>query len=337
VSVSHLAYGLRITVNLQLPGFPLLSKQQAAVVRIRLKENSEFLSAFPDSPGDFFYSSPDPGADGVPNLRVGMLAGVKYYGFFYSDGARFAVDREGREIWGDWPENYTLEDACTYLIGPVIAFALRLRGAICLHASSVAVGDRAIALLGAPGAGKSTTAAGFAQLGYSILSDDVAVLDDRGERFLVQPGYPRINMWPDSVRALFGSEDALPLITPTWGKRYLPLDQNGLRFQAAPLPLGAIYVLTGREPDLAAPVVEELSSSEAFMTLVANTYVNYLLDSDMRSREFELLGRVVAGVPVRRVRTTDNPSRLFDLCEIIAADASQIGNRDNLTPLTKAG
>jgi hypothetical protein len=268
---------------------------------------------------------------------VGTLDNGRYIGFYYSDGARFAIEQQGREIWADWPEDYTLEDACTYLIGPVIAFALRLRGAICLHASSIAVGDRAIALLGMPGAGKSTTAAAFAQLGYSILSDDVAVLDDQGDRFLVQPGYPRVNLWPDSVRALFGTEDALPLITPTWGKRYLPLDQDGHRFQAVPLPLGAIYMLAGHEPGLAAPVVGESAASEAFITLVTNTYVNYLLNADMRSREFEVLGRVVARVPVRCVRSAADPSRLFDLCKAIAADAGQIANREITTRMTKDG
>jgi hypothetical protein len=264
-----------------------------------------------------------------------MLDG-RFIGFFYSDGARFAVELQGREIWADWPDNYTLEDACTYLVGPVIAFALRLRGAICLHASSVVIGGRAIALMGQPGAGKSTTAAAFTQLGYSILSDDVAVLDDRGAEFQVQPGYPRVNLWPDSVRALFGSEDALPRITPTWGKRYLPLDRNEHRFQTTPLPLSAIYTLDEHEAGLTSPVVEELAASEAFMTLVANTYVNYLLNTEMRSREFNVLGRVVAGVPMRRVRTPADPSRLFDLCKAIVADANQIGTRDAMTTTTKA-
>jgi hypothetical protein len=61
------------------------------------------------------------------------------------------------------------------------------------------------------------------------------------------------------------------------------------------------------------------------MTLVANTYVNYLLNAEMRRREFEVLGRVVAGIPVRRVRAAADPSRLFDLAEAIVADASRIG------------
>ncbi len=116
----------------------------------------------------------------MPSLRMGLpeSAGA-HFGFFYSDGVRFAVEREGREIWGDWPDGYSLEDACTYLIGPVIAFALRLRGVVSLHASAISVGDQSIALMGVPGAGKSTTAAAFALLGFPILSDDVVVLEDQ--------------------------------------------------------------------------------------------------------------------------------------------------------------
>jgi hypothetical protein len=156
------------------------------------------------------------------------------------------------------------------------------------------------------------------------LSDDVAVLADLADRFLVQPGYPRINLWPDSVRTLLGTEDALPRITLTWEKRYLPLDRNEQRFQSSPLPLGAIYILDEREPGLTAPVIEEVVGGEALMTLVANTYVNYLLDRDMRAREFDVLSRLLAGVAVRRVRPAADSSKIFDLCESIAADAKQL-------------
>ena len=322
--VSHIVYGLRVASDLPLPGLSICNDRGPVDLSIRVNERKTFASEFSSSLSEVFYSSPNANGNDESNLQVGTLDNGRYIGFFYSDGARFAIEQEGREIWGDWPENYALEDACTYLVGPVIAFALRLLGTTCLHASSIAVGGRAIALLGQPGAGKSTTAAAFAQLGYSILSDDVAVLDDQGDQFLVQPGYPRVNLWPDSARALFGSEDALPRITPTWGKRYLPLDQNGHRFQAAPLPLGGIYVLAEREPRLAAPTIEAFTASEALMTLVGNTYVNYALNADMRSREFEVLGRVVAGVPVRRVRTVADPSRIFDLCDAIVADVGQI-------------
>jgi hypothetical protein len=334
--VSHVVYGLRIATNLSVPGLPVRSDSDHIDVWIRLKEEAAPATVFSDAPGDFFYTSPKSGAKNESVLRVGIFPCGKYFGFFYSDGARFAIDREGREVWADWPENYTIEDACTYLMGPIIAFVLRLRGITCLHASAIAVDDRAIVLFGLAGAGKSTTAAAFALRGFSVLSDDVAVLADQGERFLVQPGYPRVNLWPNSVRSLFGSPDALPRITPTWDKRYLALGQHGREFQSQPLPLGTIYILGEREAKLTVPVIEDLAGHEAFTTLVANTYVNYLLDDDMRAREFDVLGRVLAGVPVRQVRPPADPSKVFALCEAIAADARRLAVRDSTSATSAA-
>ena len=317
--VSHVVYGLRLAVNIAIPGLTHQPDSQTADVRIRLREPI----AFPHFKSvEYFY----PGRNEFehPSLRVGVDPGGNYFGFFYSDGARFAVERQGCDVWGDWPEGYTLEDACTYLLGPVLGFVLRLRGVTCLHASAMVLGKSAIALTGSPGAGKSTLAAAFTRLGFSVLSDDVLALTEQGGLFLVQPGYPRVNLWPDSVQELFGSENALPRITPTWDKRYLELDQAGGRFMREPLPLHAIYVLGAREPTLSSPVIEEVAGREAFMTLVANTYMNYLLDRQMRSREFSTLSRIVGSIPVRRVHPTTEPSAVGSLCETIAADATRL-------------
>ncbi len=157
-----------------------------------------------------------------------------------------------------------------------------------------------------------------------MLSDDVVALTDKGAQFLVELGYPRLNLWPDSVCSLFGSEDALPRITPTWDKRYLPLGQNGLHFASSPLPLGAIYILDSRDTALTATVIEEVSGKEAFLSLAANTYVNYLLDQEMRRTEFDVLSRVVSNVPIRRVHAPGEASSIFNLSEAIAVDAKRL-------------
>ena len=328
MSASHLLYGLRIVTNLPIPGLTVLEEPSRDSLQIRLKTGADFDLKFSGPLSGIFYSSSNSDSNGDPTVRAGLLNDGAYYGFFYSDGARFAIERHGREIWADWPDGYSLEDACTYLVGQVINFVLRLRGTTSLHASSIEIGDRAIAMLGEAGAGKSTTAAAFAKLGHAILSDDVAVLAEHAGQFLVLPGYPRVNLWPDSVRALFGWEDALPLITPTWGKRYLALDRGGCRFRARPLPLGAIYVLCDRDDALVSPLVEELSLSDAFLSLVANTYGNHILNADMQKREFDVLGRVAGSVPVRRVCLSPDPSRIMELCEMIAGDAQRIAGRD---------
>jgi hypothetical protein len=324
LQASHVVYGLRIASDLVLPGLVVCNESDSVNLQVHLQEHEKFAAKFGTTLSHVFYSSPDTDGESKSILQVGTLVDGRYIGFFYRDGARFAIEHRGREIWAGWPENYTLEDACTYLVGPVLAFVLRLQGVTCLHASAIALDGRAIVLFGLAGAGKSTTAAAFALRGYAVLSDDVVVLADLGDRFVVQPGYPRVNLWPDSVCTLFGSEDALPLITPTWDKRYLALDQNGRRFQSSPLPLGAIYILGEREAELTDPVIEEVVGGEAIMTLVANTHVNYLLDRDMRIHEFDILSRLLVGVPVRRVRPTADTSKVFALCESITADATQL-------------
>ncbi|MBZ5526984.1 MAG: serine/threonine protein kinase [Acidobacteriia bacterium] len=325
MKVLQSVYGLLLETPLPVPGLQLQAERRDEDVRVHVRgvlAEGEF--PFPITAQNFFYASPTLDDKGLPLVRAGWDTKENYFGFWYSDGAKFAVSREGCEIWADWPDGYTLEDACTYLVGPVLAFALRLRGATCLHASAIEVDGLAIALVGAPGAGKSTTAAAFALAGFPVLSDDIVVLSETNGRLFVQPGYPRVNVWPDSARALTGSAAALPLITPTWGKHFLPLGQNGLRFAGRPLPLGAVYLLAERQPELAAPVVEEISGSEAMVTLAANTYQNYLLDAEMRRKDFELFERLAKALPVRRIRRPDDISALASSCEAIAADARRM-------------
>jgi hypothetical protein len=70
--------------------------------------------------------------------------------------------------------------------------------------------------------------------------------------------------------------------------------------------------------------VEAVSGKQALIALVANTYVNYLLDQNMRRTEFDVLSRVAARTPIRRVRPSDKPSAILELCEAIADDARRV-------------
>lgn len=317
---SQLAYGLRIIANRSVPAFRVIENSGVGDVRIHLKDGTEFPGL---SSSEFSYTSENIAESGQPTVRLGKLFGGAY-GLFYGDGARFAVDPDGREIVADWPPGYDFDDAATYLSGPVLALVLRLRGSVCLHASAVAIEDKAIALVGSAGAGKSTAAAAFAKSGYAILSDDVVALVEQSDCFRVQPGYPRVNLWVDSVRALFGEEHALPKITPTWEKRYLALDQGGFRFESRALPLGVVYVLCSRERGRSTCHIGPIAPPEAFIALVANTYSNYLLSKEMRSIEFHWLSRLVKSVPVRYVKPPEGVPRPGELREAIAADAKEL-------------
>lgn len=261
------------------------------------------------------------GECGNPVLRVFRVLDGKYYRFSYADGTEFLIDQEGTEIWAQWPEPLTLEDAATYLLGPIMGFVMLLRGVVCLHASAVAIGDEAVALVGPAGSGKSTTAAAFAERGYTILAEDVVTLDDRADHFVVRPAYPCIRLWPAAVRALYGSETHLPLLTPNWNKRYLDLSE---RFQRQPLTLAAIYQLGERSDVSAAPFIEPVDKAEGLMSLVANTYATKLMDKQMRAREFELLTRVLNKVPMRRITPHSDIAHITELCTRILSDFKSV-------------
>ena len=264
------------------------------------------------------YVRPNDDASAKPRLEVWSLG--DHYHLQYLDGTQFLFDRAGTRVWATWPaDTLTLEDTATYLLGPIMGFVLLLRGFVSLHACAVAVGDRAIAIVGPAGSGKSTTAAAFAERGYAILAEDVVTLRDRGDEFLVQPGYPSIRLWPSSVEALYGAAATLPKLTPTWDKCYLDLTQEKYEFQQQPLPLGAIYLLDERR-DESAPSISEIAPAEQLMSLVANTYATYLMDKTMRAREFEILNRVLNSVPVKRVTPHSDPRRIGELCQTIIED-----------------
>lgn len=314
------AFGLQLEANRPVPALVSAPPLATSTRRVRLDLTGHWPHEMPVAAQQLWYVSPWQNEDGHPILHVWQVDGGAYYRLLYSDGTAFIVDRCGTRVWAAWPETMTLEDTATYLLGPVLGFVLRLRGTTCLHASAIAIGDRAIALLGPAEAGKSTTAAAFAERGYRVLSDDIVALSEQRATFLVQPAYPRLRLWPESVHALYGSADALPRLTPTWDKRYLDLTQPGYQFQPQPLPLAAIYMLGERRADAATPYVEAVPAPTGLLALVANTYVNYLLDKAIRSQEFETLSRVVTSVPLRRVTPHTDPSYLSRLCDVILDD-----------------
>jgi hypothetical protein len=245
------------------------------------------------------------------------------YHFMYCDGVEVLIDNLSSEIVFQWPPEETLEYELSYLVTMILSFTLWLRGGFSFHASALAINGKSIIVMGDSGAGKSTTAAAFALLGYPILSDDLVAIKDDGEKFWVQPAFPMIRLWSQSVAALFGRADALPEIVPnhhSWHKRYLDLREEGYQFQDRELPLGGIYLLSSRSSDAAAPWIDSMPIQEALVWLAANNYPSKFLDKNGRTKEFEFLGKILRQIPVRRVVSSTNIDRLPQLCEAILKD-----------------
>jgi len=247
----------------------------------------------------------------------------EFFELAYGNEALFFVDGAAKRVWGTCLPPLTNEDLATYLLGPVMGFVLRRRSILALHASAVCIGGRAVALCGESQAGKSTTAAAFALRGIPVLCEDVTPLIEEHGKFQVEPGYPRVCLWPDAVEKLFGAPDALPRLTPTWDKFFLPLDGGNAKFEEQRRVVSAVYHFAPRVAEADAPRIEAMSAREALLELVQNTYMNWLLDRRQRAAEFDALGKLVAQVPVRRIVPHVDPGRIGALCELIVADAER--------------
>jgi hypothetical protein len=314
-------FGLRLQANLLLPTFGDLTASAAPDVTIQLVPQPD-TPAEPPPSGRVWFRSSAHGPNGRPSVEVLRLPDGSFH-LRYDDLTEFTISSGGMTVRVSWSATSTLGDTVTYL-GPVLGFLLRLRGVTALHASAAAVGDTAIALVGDPGAGKSTTAAALARKGLSILTDDLLALAEQSGRFLVQPGVPRVQLWPESAEALWDAPDVLPRIVPNWEKLYLDLKKPGYSHCDRPLPLAAIYVLGERASNGGAPSVEPLRGTEALIRLVANTYANYLLDNEMKAAELAVLGRLVNQVPIRLAKAPDDRKRIPEFCDAVLEDFERI-------------
>lgn len=250
--------------------------------------------------------------EGEPGTRVERSrADSGTYVFEFLDGSRFRIEDGGRRVTAQSP---TPEDMATYFLGPILAFVVRLRGRLSLHAAAVAIDGRAILITGMAGAGKSTTTAAFLARGLALLTDDVAVIDWRSGEPHVVPGYPRVRLWDDSAALLYGSAESLPLLTPTWTKRFL---DARAQFATDAVPIHAIIVLAPRRAESSR--ARRLTGHQAAMALLIRTSMTHLLTTDQRKGELEEVTRLAGRIPIVEVSPRDDLGATSELLDTIAA------------------
>src|ERR1035438_1386916 len=105
----------------------------------------------------------------------------------WKDHFEFLVSSDGKRVLWRKLQNVADEVFFTYFLGHVLSFCLLTRGIEPLHATAIVVNGEAVAFLGDSGCGKSTLAATFLGRGYSLLTDDVLVLEFKGENVLAHP------------------------------------------------------------------------------------------------------------------------------------------------------
>lgn len=228
----------------------------------------------------------------------------------WSGVATFLVSPKGEAIHYRLESERWSETLLHHLFVQVLSFSLLARGKESLHGTAVQLGRRALALVGRPGAGKSTLAAALVNRGGRVVCDDLVAFDRRGSRLIVHPGLPHLKLLPRS--AFLAPAGASGPLLPGTRKKIFPMEAT-----IKGPPLGAIYLLGGRASSLE---IEPLTSSEALAELLAHPF-NCVVNEGWRWRlQLESLSELVRRIPVRRLRYPRSFDSLSQVAKALEQD-----------------
>jgi hypothetical protein len=176
-----------------------------------------------------------------------------------------------------------------FLVGRILPWAAVLRGFEVFHASSVVVDGRAIAFVGATGAGKTSLAIQLVTRGAGFLTDDVLALDHDGGSLMAHPGAAIASVRPAEREAI--SDD-------TWRSLGSELGHSGKTYVSVPreeraVPLGAVYFLRAS----GGPTIETLERPDPRL-LLASTFVMNVRTPERLRNQLDVCAAIVQHVPL---------------------------------------
>ncbi len=236
----------------------------------------------------------------------------------WRDLAEFLVGRDGASIGWRALAPGTVEAFRSYLLPQVLSFSLLARGREPLHASAVAGPGGAIGFLGDCGTGKSSLAAAFLRAGHRLVTDDLLVLRRRHGGYVVEPGVPRIKLYPTVARRLLGVRRSARRMAPGTTKLVVSLPRAMV--VRRPLALHTLYVLArGRSIR-----VTSMGRSAAFLETLRDAFNTVWLDRSRLVRQFRFARQLASKVRVRRIVY---PRRLSAIDEVREAILRDCGSR----------
>ncbi len=208
-----------------------------------------------------------------------------------------------------------LGDGRIYILGTALGIFLLQRGAFPLHGSTVSRNGRSLMFIGPSGAGKSTLSAYWMNRGYTLVTDDVSLVQYREDGVpAIRPALPHIKLWEDSALALNHNPDTLPFLSKGWEKRRLPIPAEGMAIEET--VLDAIIELSPEA--FSSPKIELLNGVQRFNAIAANIYRGEAIPwLGQVANHFVFSSRLAAAVPIFRLTRPANAFALDELYELV--------------------
>jgi hypothetical protein len=275
------AYGLCIHSELELPGLPEGGGRPDVIFRFGAVDSTE------------------------PRTTIGQEIA------HHAKGGWFLIS-EGREIVMHPPQDVDPDLLCVLLLGRMMAFLLRQRGWLPLHASGVNIDGRAVLFLGSSGAGKSTLAAAFHARGHQLITDDVAAVRIVSDQCIVLPAGPRVRLLKDASSVFAGSN---PEDTFQWRKHLFHLAGPALPDW---LEVSRIYLLSWGER-IGGEIIPPM---RAAAELSRNSVVRHRrMDIAALAAHLQAIAAVTLSVPFGRLYRPRSMDSLAALIRWVEADS----------------
>jgi hypothetical protein len=237
----------------------------------------------------------------------------------WTDLFEFLVTPDARQIYARLLGRHSEEAMLAYLLVDALSFSMVRLGKEPVHATAVVTDRGAIAVLGNSGDGKSTLAAMFLRTGAKLLTDDMLVLTPIGNRWLAQPGPPRIKLYrPIAERILGRVEEGIPMNGAT-EKLIIPVAANEVSTE--PVPLAAIYLLDHHgDSENPCPAIHRLSPAAAFPRVLAHTAGHYPSEEHRLRRQFDFATALVREVPISTLSYRHDESEMWAVRDAVLAN-----------------
>ncbi len=242
----------------------------------------------------------------------------------WTDLFEFLVSADARHI-----QARTLKDGCEevlvgYLLVDALSFSMVRLGWEPLHATAVLTKHGVVAFIAESGGGKSTMGALLVQGGCRLVTDDMLALTATHDRFVAEPGPPRIKLYRDIAMRIFGSARDGVKMNPVTEKLIIRLGADEVVREAH--PLAAIYLIG--EPQRAAdpdgPSIHRLSPASALPRILAATAAHYPSEPARLERQFKFVTALVSHVPVKSLSYHRNKDEMSRVREAVLADLGPI-------------
>ena len=234
----------------------------------------------------------------------------------YSHAGTFDISGDGATIVWYHRADADMELVRTILLGSALALALEASGFLCLHASAVTIGARALAFIGPKFHGKSTLAAALTSAGARLIGDDLLAVSP-GPPATVRPGVASVRLWSDTARALAVDSFCTTVIP---GLKTTAAGFAELALHRGVAPLEAVYVLTPVHADAMSEVAhrERLSGVAAAVALASHTKLpDSLIGLRAAGSQLTACATIARTVPIYTLRVVRSLARLPDLVEQI--------------------